>query len=63
MTEKKDLENKCIWYEVDCKKAMPQKHKYCSGIPETSCFAYLSNKMIKEREKDKQLELKLDYQI
>jgi len=51
-----NLDNFCVWYWIDCKKAMPQKHKYCSGIPKQSCFAYLSVAELEKREKERNLE-------
>jgi len=67
----KELDDKisktCLWFYVDCKKAMPQKHQYCNGIPKENetCFAYLSAEMLDEREKARKLEqaVKGDYQI
>jgi hypothetical protein len=63
---KQDLSDKCIWYELECKKAKLPYHDKCNGYNMPQCFAYLSPKMQDERLKefdDKQKMKNGDYQI
>ena len=54
------IDNFCVWYWKDCRKAMPQKHQYCTGIPKTSCFAYLSVSQLDKIEEKKKLDKLVD---
>ena len=57
----KDLDHRCIWYESECSKANIPRFRECGGYNNSmKCFAYLSQNMIKEREKEAELKKSME---